>query len=425
MNHSTRCAIAGGGPAGIMLGYLLARAGIDVVVLEKWPDFFRDFRGDTIHPSTMEVLFELGLLEEFLALPHSEMQQMDAHIGGEEFIAADFTRLRTRTPFIAFIPQWDFLNFMSAKAKAFPHFHLMMETEATDIIVENGKTVGIKAKNKEGELEIRTDLVVGADGRHSTIREKAKLPLEDFGAPIDVLWFRLSRTDDGTKRSLGYIDAGAGLVLLDRNDYWQCGYIIAKGGFDTLKLAGVDAFKKDLVALAPFLSGVVDELKEWDQVKMLSVAVDHLRQWASEGLLCIGDSAHAMSPVGGIGINLAIQDAVAAGNILAPVFAKGVPSLADLNAVQKRRDRATRRTQKLQVFLHKRVFSTVLRAQGHVRAPWFFRLFNIIPPLQKIPAYIIGIGFLPEHVTATEILHPAKIDYANNIAHETAPATMQ
>jgi 2-polyprenyl-6-methoxyphenol hydroxylase-like FAD-dependent oxidoreductase len=395
---TTRCCIAGGGPAGIMLGFLLAKAGIDVVVLEKWPDFFRDFRGDTIHPSTMEVLHELGLLEGFLKLPHSEMQQMTAHIGGEEIIAADFTRLHVRCPYIAFIPQWDFLNFMSTEAKKYPGFHLMMETEALGIIEEKGVVVGVKAKDKEGESEIHAELVVGADGRHSTIREKSALEVKDLGAPIDVLWFRLSRTDDGTKRSLGYIDSGRGMVLLDRNDYWQCGFIIAKGGLDGIRSRGLEEFKNDIATLVPFLLPVVGELKEWEQIKLLSVTVDHLTTWYREGLLCIGDSAHAMSPVGGVGINLAIQDAVAAANVLVPAFRTGRPTITDSARIQKRRQLPTRFTQNLQVFLHRRILGPVLKHKGHMKAPWFMRMFSYVPALQWFPAYVIGIGFRPEHV---------------------------
>jgi 2-polyprenyl-6-methoxyphenol hydroxylase-like FAD-dependent oxidoreductase len=396
----TRCCVAGGGPAGIMLGYLLARAGIDVVVLEMWPDFFRDFRGDTIHPSTMQVLYELDLLEEFLKLPHSEMQQMAAHMGGVEVTVADFSRLDARTPFIAFIPQWDFLNFLSSKAKGFSRFHLMMETKAIDIIQEDERTVGVRAHDKEGDFEIRAELVIGADGRHSVIREKARLPVEDYGAPIDVLWFRLSRTDDGTKRSLGYIDGGRGLIMLDRNDYWQCGFIIAKGGFDAIKSRGIEEFRRDIASLAPFLSSTASELKDWQQIKLLSVSVDHLSTWYQEGLVCIGDSAHAMSPVGGIGINLAIQDAVAAANILVPVFRNGIPAAADLAAIQARRQPPTRWTQRLQVFLHRRVLGPVLnnKNNGSMRLPFFLRLFKLIPLLQWFPAYVIGVGFRPEHV---------------------------
>jgi len=394
----TRCCIAGGGPAGIMLGYLLARAGIDVVVLEKWPDFFRDFRGDTIHPSTMEVLHELGLLEEFLKLPHNETRQMAGHIGGTEITVADFTRLSLRCPFIAFIPQWDFLNFISAKAKAFPGFHLLMEAEATDLVEENGKVVGIKAKNKEGEFEIRSELVIGADGRRSTIREKSGLAVENLGAPIDVLWFRVSRKDDGSKQSFGYVDNGHILIMLDRDEYWQCGYIIEKGSFDGIKSTGLEAFKKNIAELAPIVAFSVDELKDWEQIKLLSVTVDHLTTWYKEGLLCIGDSAHAMSPVGGVGINLAIQDAVAAANVLVPAFKQGVPSTNDLAKIQKRRSFPARMMQRFQVALHRKVIGPVLKAKGHFKVPFILRILNRVPVLQGIPARIVGIGFRSEHV---------------------------
>ena len=394
----TRCCIAGGGPAGIMLGYLLARAGIDVVVLEKWPDFFRDFRGDTIHPSTMDVLHELGLLDDFLRLPHDETRQLKGYIGGQEITLADFTRLKVRCPFIAFIPQWDFLNFISAKGTAFSAFHLMTETEATDIIVENGRVVGVRAKKKEQILEIRAELTVGADGRDSTIRARAGLPVADYGAPIDVLWFRLPRRDDRTKQSLGYIDDGKFMVMLDRGDYWQCGFIIAKGGFEAIKARGLESFKNDIAALAPFVSSAVGELKDWEQVKLLSVSVDHLTRWYREGLLCIGDAAHAMSPVGGVGINLAIQDAVAAANVLVPAFRRSGPTGEDLANVQKRREFPTSATQRLQVFVHRRVIAPALARRGHMRVPWVLRLFNLMPALRWFPARFVGIGFRPEHV---------------------------
>ena len=382
-----------------MLGYLLARSGVDVVVLEKWPDFFRDFRGDTIHPSTMEVLHELGLLEEFLKLPHNETHQMSGHIGGEEIMVANFDLLGVRTPYIAFIPQWDFLNFLSAKAKAYPQFHLMMETEATDIITEGGNVVGLRAKNKTGEVTIKAELVVGADGRHSTVREKSQLAVEDYGAPIDVLWFRLPRSDDGTQRSFGYINGGRIMIMLDRDEYWQCGFIIHKGDFEHIQAQGLDAFKKNIVLLNPLLSSAVEELKSFEQVKMLSVAVDHLLTWYREGFLCIGDSAHAMSPVGGVGINYAIQDAVAAANILVPAFKRGTPTVADLAAVQARREVPARRMQKLQVLLHRRMIEPALNHKGKTRLPWFVRLALHTPLLRSIPARIVGIGFQPEHVS--------------------------
>lgn len=399
----TRCCIAGGGPAGIMLGYLLAHAGIDVVVLEKWPDFFRDFRGDTIHPSTMDVLHELGILQDFLKLPHNETHQMAGYIGGEKTTIADFDRLKVRCPYIAFIPQWDFLTFLSDKAKAFPSFHLMMETEATDIIVEGGKVVGVRAKSKDEEIEIRAELTIGADGRHSTIREKGQFAIEDLGAPIDVLWTRISRIDDGTKQSFGYADDGRVMVMLDRDEFWQCAFIISKGGFEEIKSRGLEEFRTAIATLAPRAAATVGDIKDWDQVKLLSVTVDHLTKWYREGLLCIGDSAHAMSPLGGVGINLAIQDAVAAGNILAPAFKKGVPTAQDLARVQKRREWPTRLTQRLQVIMHRRALAPALHKRGHFRMPRALRLLARFPFLQWIPARLIGIGFRPEHVEIGEM----------------------
>lgn len=395
---TTQCCIAGGGPAGIMLGYLLSRAGIPVVVLEKWPDFFRDFRGDTIHPSTMEILHELGILEDFLKLPHNETHQMVGHVGGKEVTIADFDLLLVRSPFIAFIPQWDFLNFLAKKSRAFKDFTLMMETEVVDIIQEKGRVVGVKVKNKEEEIEIRAEVTIGADGRHSIVREKAKLKGEDLGAPIDVLWFRIPRDDDGTMQSFGYIDSGKFLVMLDRDDYWQCAFIIEKGGLEKIKKSGIEAFRKNIASLAPFITSNLEELKDWDQIKLLSVTVDHLMSWYKEGLLCIGDSAHAMSPVGGVGINLAIQDAVATANVLIPAFRKGTPSTNDFAKIQKRRELPTRRMQRLQVFLHTNVILPILRRTTALVPPWPLRMIMKIHILRYIPARIIGIGFRPEHI---------------------------
>jgi 2-polyprenyl-6-methoxyphenol hydroxylase-like FAD-dependent oxidoreductase len=397
----TRCCIAGGGPAGIMLGYVLARAGIDVVVLEKWPDFFRDFRGDTIHPSTMEVLFDLGLLDDFLKLPHNEMTRMTMHVGKDMATVADLSHLKTRCPFIAFIPQWDFLNFLSDKAKAFPHFHLMMETEAVDLIEKDGRVVGVKAKNKDGEFDILTELVVGADGRKSTLREKAGLHSDALSVPIDVLWFRIARTDEDDKQSLGYLDHGAALIMLDRREYWQCAFVIEKDRFEAIKAAGLPAFRKSIVTLAQLKENAVDEVDSWEKVKLLSVTVDHARQWAKEGLVLIGDSAHAMSPLGGVGINYAIHDAVAAGNILVPAFrgnSLSDLSLATLQKVQARREKPTRRMQRIQIFMQDHVLSPLLQQKQQMQMPWFLKAFNIFPILQRIPARIIGMGFQPEHI---------------------------
>jgi 2-polyprenyl-6-methoxyphenol hydroxylase-like FAD-dependent oxidoreductase len=406
MKLETRVAIAGGGPAGIMLGYLLARAGIDCVVLEMWPDFFRDFRGDTIHPSTMEVLAELGLLEEFLRLPHSEMTRMTMHAGGKAITLADLSHVPARKKFIAFIPQWDFLNFLSGKAKAFAGFHLLMETKALDLLREGGRVAGLRAQGKEGEFEIRADLVIGADGRHSTIREKGGFAIEELGVPIDVLWFRLGRSDADDQQSLGYLANGRALIMLDRHDYWQCGLIIPKGGFDAIKAAELPAFRDSIAALAHLPPSAVAEIDSWEKVKLLSVSVDHARAWATEGALLIGDSAHAMSPIGGVGINYAIQDAVAAANLLVPALRQGgAPPLATLEKLQARREPPTRRMQRLQIYIQDHVFSPLLSSKARAKMPWLFTLAAWFPILRRIPGRIIGMGFLPEHVEIGDLLH--------------------
>ena len=393
------CVIAGGGPAGIMLGYVLGRAGIDVIVLEKWPDFFRDFRGDTIHPSTMEVLHELRLLEDFLKLPHNEMTRMTMHVGSQEVTVADFAHLKARTPYIAFIPQWDFLNFLSAKAKQYPHFHLMMETEATDLLEEGGKVVGVRAKNKEEEFEIRAKLVVGADGRSSTIRKVGKFEVENLSVPIDVLWFRIGRTGEDDKQSLGYLAKGHALVMLDRRDYWQCAFIIKKDTFAQMKAEGLEKFRQTVASVGKILNPqALMEIDSWDKVKLLSVTVDHVREWAKEGVLLVGDSAHAMSPLGGVGINYAIHDAVAAGNILVPAFREGDLSLPVLQQLQARRETPVRRMQRIQVIAQDRVLSPLLNKDEELTMPWFLKLFLYFPVLRRIPARVLGIGFGPEHV---------------------------
>jgi len=383
-----------------MLGYLLARSGIDVVVLEKWPDFFRDFRGDTIHPSTMELLKELGLLEKFLALPHSEMTRMTFHVGDREATVADFRHLKTPCPFIAFIPQWDFLTFLSEEAKRYPQFRLMMETEATDLVKENGRVVGVAAKSGAQTFEIRADLVIGADGRHSTIREKGAFEVEEVGVPIDVLWFRIERSGADDKQSFGYINDGAALVMLDRHTYWQCAFIIEKGSYEKVKSQGLERFRERVAALAHLPASAVAEIDSWDKVKFLSVTVDHVRAWAKEGVALIGDSAHAMSPVGGVGINYAIQDAVAAANILIPSFGKGIPDLRTLKKIQARREKPVRKMQRLQVYLQDRIISPLLVRRGRTSLPWFLRVIGRVPLLQRIPARVLGIGFGPEHVVS-------------------------
>jgi len=396
----TQCCIAGGGPAGMMLGFLLARAGVDVIVLEKHADFLRDFRGDTIHPSTLEIMHELGLLDEFLKLPHEKVYELNAQIGDTKLTLADFTRLPTRCGFIAFMPQWDFLDFLAEHGRRFAAFDLKMEAEVHDLTVEEGRVTGLLATTPEGEIRVEADLVVAADGRHSTLRERAGLEVLDLGAPMDVLWMRLSRRSDDPGQTLGRIYSGRIFVMLNREDYWQCAFVIPKGGFDQVHDRGLQALREEIVGLAPYLRDRVDELKEWSDVKLLSVSVDRLRVWHGPGLLCIGDAAHAMSPIGGVGINLAIQDAVATANILGPLLRQGSVSERDLQAVQRRREFPTRATQWLQVLVQNRVIGRVLASNAKMSPPLPVRLLGKVPFLRRAPARLIGLGFRPEHVNA-------------------------
>jgi 2-polyprenyl-6-methoxyphenol hydroxylase-like FAD-dependent oxidoreductase len=392
----TRCVIAGGGPAGIMAGYLLARTGVPVMVLEKHADFFRDFRGDTIHPSTLELMYELGLLDEFLKQPHQEVRELRAVVNGQAVPIADFTKLPTRCKFIAFMPQWDFLNFLSMHAKQFPSFQLLMEHEVIDLTFDQQRVTGVRAKMPRGELEIRADLIIGADGRHSIVQARSGLERQEFGAPIDALWMRISKKQDDPQQSFGFFQQGKLLVLLDRGDYWQCGFVIPKGGFDDIKARGLQQLQNDIVSFAGFLRDRVAELDDWSKIKLLTVQISRLRDWYRDGLLCIGDSAHAMSPAGGVGINLAIQDAVATANLLAEKLRTGPVSVDDLRKVQVRREWPTRLIQAMQVFIHRRVVTgrTSDRKQS---LPFIFRLVNWFPVLRQIPARFIGIGPRPEH----------------------------
>ena len=394
----TTCCIAGGGPAGMMLGFLLARAGVDVVVLEKHRDFLRDFRGDTIHPSTLEVMHELGLLDEFLRLPHQEVRQLQGVIGDTSIRIADFSHLPTRCRFIALMPQWDFLNFLAEKARRYPSFHLRMQAEATDLIEDGGRVSGLRATTPAGTLVVQADLVVGADGRHSTVRRCAGLEVEDIGAPIDVLWMRLPRRPSDGTAPLGRFGAGKIFIMLDRGDYWQCAYVIPKGGFDEIKAKGLDAFRAAVAEIARQFGDRVHELGSWDDIKLLTVKIDRLRRWHRPGLLCIGDAAHAMSPVGGVGINLAVQDAVAAANILAAPLRAGTLRERDLAAVERRRGFPTRATQRMQVFMQNNLLRAVLASQAAPAPPWPLRLIGRYPLLQRIPARLVGMGFRPEHV---------------------------
>ncbi|MGZ8843600.1 MAG: FAD-dependent oxidoreductase [Pyrinomonadaceae bacterium] len=403
MRLDTRCCIAGGGPAGMMLGFLLARAGVDVVVLEKHKDFLRDFRGDTIHPSTLEVIYELGLLEEFLKRPHQEIREFAGQIGDEMIPLADLTHLPTHCKFLGFMPQWDFLDFLADEAMPYPAFHLMMETDVIDLLQAGDKIVGVKAKTPEGELEIHAELTVGCDGRKSIVRELAGLQVESLGAPIDVLWFRLSRKPTDPGQVLGRFVTAKIMVMLNRDEYWQCAFVIPKGAAEEIKRRGLEAFRADIVSIAPFLKDRVHELQDWEPVKLLTVLVDRLRKWYRPGLLCIGDAAHAMSPVGGVGINLAIQDAVATANILARPLSQGYVSMSHLQKVQWRREFPTRVTQWGQVQVQQRILQPVLSSRQQVRVPWFLKLFKKFPVLRRIPARLIGIGVRPEHVRTPDV----------------------
>ncbi len=395
---TTRCCVVGGGPAGMMLGFLLARAGIDVVVLEKHADFLRDFRGDTVHPSTMQVMHELGILDAFLTRPHSEIRTIGVQIGDSFLQVADFSHLPTQAKFIAFMPQWDFLDFIAEQANRFPTFRLMMRTEATDLIREGDQMIGVRARGPDGMLDIHAQLIIACDGRHSTLRDAAGFGVVEVGAPMDVLWLRLSKHADDPAQTLGRIDAGRIFIMLDRNDYWQCAFVIPKGGIDEVHASGLEAFRAEIVRLASFLQDRVQELTTWDDVKLLTVAVNRLDTWFRPGLLCIGDAAHAMSPVGGVGINLAIQDAVATANILVPRLTRGQVTLDDLRAVQRRRAWPTRMTQRLQVAVQNRVISNVLRTTATPTPPFAARMLGRFALLRRLPARIIGMGFRPEHI---------------------------
>jgi 2-polyprenyl-6-methoxyphenol hydroxylase-like FAD-dependent oxidoreductase len=381
----------------MMLGLLLARAGVSVLVLEKHADFLRDFRGDTIHPSTLELMHELGLLEEFLKLPHQEVPRLIARFGDLAVPVADFTHLPTRCKFIALMPQWDFLDFLARQAARYPTFRLLMRTEAIGLIEEAGCVSGVRATTPDGPLDVRAHLVVAADGRASVLREQAGLRVDDLGAPMDVLWFRLSRRPADPEASMGRFDVGRIFVLLNRGEHWQCGYVIPKGAADEIRRRGLDAFRASVSALLPFASDRVGEIRDWDDVRLLTVKVDRLRQWFRPGLLCIGDAAHAMSPVGGVGINLAIQDAVAAANRLwRPLLERGVTA-EHLRRVQRRREWPTRVTQWLQVVVQRRLVSRVLGG-GPVRPPLLVRLLARYPLVRRLPARLVGVGIRAEHV---------------------------
>jgi len=394
-----QCCIAGGGPAGVVLGFLLARAGVETIVLEKQGDFLRDFRGDTIHPATLEILYELGLLEDLLRRPHQEYPQVSAKFGDVAVKVADFAHLPTHCKFIALMPQWDFLNFVSEQGLRYPGFHLKMNSEVSGLVEENGSVIGVKGKSSGGPFEVRARLTVGADGRHSIVRERAGLQVNDLGAPIDVLWMRLTKQSGDEDLTLGYFKTGKILVTINRGEYWQCARVIPKGAFDQIRQQGLPAFRQEIVEIAPFFHDRIAELNDWNNIKLLSVAVDRLHRWFRPGLLCIGDSAHAMSPIGGVGINLAIQDAVAAANILVEPLLHGRATAEHLLKIQQRRELPTRLTQFFQVQAHNRFLGPLLKGpMNRLQVPLAARLLRRFPVLCRIPARLIGMGFRPEHV---------------------------
>lgn len=386
----------------MMLGFLLARSGVEVCVLEKHADFLRDFRGDTIHPSTLELMYELGILEDFLKRPHQEILELAGQVGKETVTIADFRHLPTQCKFLALMPQWDFLDFIVEQARRYPSFKLIMQAEVVDLIEENGAIAGVVAKTPDGMKEVRASLTIGADGRHSVVRERGKLQIVDLGAPMDVFWMRLSHRPTDPAQTFGHVEPGKIFVMLDREDYWQCAYVIPKGQGEEIKGKGLAAFRKEVAALSPFLGDRVEELRDWKDVSLLTVKVDRLERWHRPGLLCIGDAAHAMSPIGGVGINLAIQDAVAAANILSIKLLRGTPSVDDLQAVQQRRTFPTRATQRMQLIVQNNVIRRVLGATKPLSLPWFLKLLRQFPYLRRFPARVVAVGFRPEHIKTVE-----------------------
>lgn len=396
----TGCVIAGAGPGGLMLGLLLARAGVDVVVAEKHGDFLRDFRGDTVHPSTLEIVHQLGLLDALLRLPHTQAPKLHAEIGGHEVTIADFSRLPAKCRFIAFMPQWDFLDFLAREAGRLPNFRLLMNAQVEDLVEAGGRVAGLRARLPEGPLEIRASLVVGADGRNSTIRDKAGLEVESFGAPSDVLWMKLSHQPDDPPYTMGHGGPRQGFVMVDRGDYWQCGYVVRKGSFGDVKAMGLEAFRAAVAAVSPLPAGRVAEIRSWEDVHPLSIRIDRLKRWWRPGLICIGDAAHAMSPIGGFGVNLAIQDAVAAANILSAPLRGGTMRDRHLAAVEKRRSFPTKATQKIQLMMQGSSRRRQADAAHRSGPPAFVRGIARWPFLAHLAGRLVGMGIRPERLHA-------------------------
>lgn len=403
----TECCIAGGGPAGLMAGYLLARAGVQVIVLEKHGDFLRDFRGDTVHPSTLDIMDELGLLNRFLKLPHQKVEKLTGLVGDTPVAIADFTHLPVRAKYIALMPQWDFLNFLLEEGKRYPGFDVLMKTEATDVIEADGSVVGVRARGDDGtSRDILADVVIAADGRGSVLRDRAGLTVEDLGAPMDALWFKVPAHPDDSDQTMGRFGAGYILVQLFRGDYWQCAYVIPKGALGNIQAKGIEAFRDLIFEAGPFDRERLKAIRSWDDVKLLTVRVDRLKTWYRPGFLAIGDAAHAMSPIGGVGVNLAVQDAVAAANQLARPLREGTVSVSDLEAVQTRRMFPTRVIQAIQVAAQNNIIGPTLRLKEKPTPPFALRLMQRFPVLRRIPARVLGLGVRREHVA--EFIRDAK-----------------